>query len=38
MTLLIALLLLSQTDAGFFAYFGTFCLWILHIGFHGDSK
>ena len=37
MTLLIAFLLLSILEAGFWAHVGTFCLWLLHLGYH-ESK
>ena len=37
MTLLIAFLLLSMTDAGVWAYIGTVILWLLHVSFHATK-
>ena len=38
MTLLIACLLLANTDAGAWAYVGVTLLWVVHVVYHGSDK
>jgi hypothetical protein len=36
-TLLIACLLMAQTDAGAWSYVGVTLLWVAHLAYHGDA-
>lgn len=37
MTLLIAFLLLSMLEAGFWAHIGVILLWLFHLGYHATK-